>query len=237
MLRTPAALFALVMATVVAFPSLAEPQSPQSSSSSQFEEGVHYERLPIPVETRNAQKVEVVEVFSYACIHCKNFQLELDEWRAGIPEHVDFQRMPATFNETWVALAQAFYTAEALGVTEQVHDPIFSAIHDRNQNLADPALMAEVFQTSAGIKPEQFNQVYRSFSVRSRVQQADARGRAYRLTGTPTLIVDGTFRVDARSAGGNAGMLAVVDHRGAERRAAAEAASVERDGAEVAQAR
>jgi protein dithiol oxidoreductase (disulfide-forming) len=217
MLRKFAVLVAMLVAPVVAPQALAEAQS------SQFQEGVHYERLPVAVETRNPQKVEVIEVFSYACIHCKNFQREVDEWLANIPEHVDFQRLPATFNETWMALAQAFYTAEALGVTEQVHGPIFSAIHDRGRNVADPALMAEIFEASAGVKPEQFNQVYRSFSVRSRVQQADARGRAYRLTGTPTLIVDGLYRVDARMAGSNAGMLAVVDHLVAQRRAAAEA--------------
>jgi protein dithiol oxidoreductase (disulfide-forming) len=218
MLRNLAVLVAMVVAPMVAPKALAE-----SSQSAQFQEGVHYERLPVAVETRNPQKVEVVEVFSYACIHCKNFQVEVEEWLASKPEHVDFQRMPATFNETWMALAQAFYTAEALGVTEQVHAPIFSAIHDRGRNLAEPALMAEIFEASAGIKPEQFNQVYRSFSVRSRVQQADARGRAYRLTGTPTLIVDGLYRVDARMAGSNDGMLAVVDHLVAERRTAAEA--------------
>lgn len=182
-----------------------------------FEEGVHYERLPIPVDTRDDARVEVVEVFSYACIHCKNFQSNIDRWRQDLPEHVDFYRMPATFNASWAALAQAYYTAEALGVTEQVHDPIFRAIHDRGVNLAEPALMAELFETAAGITPDQFNQVYNSFSVRSRVQQADARGRAYRLSGTPTLIVDGRYRVDGRMAGGNDAMLAVVNYLVAQR--------------------
>ena len=60
--------------------------------------------------------------------------------------------------------------------------------------------------------PEQFNQVFNSFSVRSRVQQADGRGRVYRITGTPSLIVDGTYRVDARMAGSHEEMLAVVDY-------------------------
>ena len=209
-------LLALLLAAL-AMPALVAP----ALADAAFEEGVHYERLPIPVDTRDADKVEVVEVFSYACIHCRNFQPAVDQWLADLPEDVDFQRLPATFNPAWAALAQAFYTAEALGVTEQVHGPIFSAIHDRGVNVTDPALMAEVFETAAGIEPEQFNQVYKSFSVRSRVQQADARGRAYRLSGTPTLIVDGTYRVDGRMAGGNAAMLEVVDHLVALRRAEA----------------
>lgn len=190
----------------------------QTLAQAAFEEGKHYERLPIPVDTRDADKVEVVEVFSYGCIHCKNFQSAVDPWRANLPDAVDFYRMPATFNPSWEALAQLYYTAEALGVTEQVHGPIFTAIHDRGVNLTDPKLMAELFEKEAGIDPERFQQVFNSFSVRSRVQQAHARGMAYRLSGTPTLIVDGMYRVDGRMAGGNDQMLAVVDYLVEQRR-------------------
>lgn len=175
-------------------------------------EGVNYERLPVAVETRDPKKVEVVEVFSYACIHCKNFQPLVTAWHAGAPEYVDFYQLPAAFDPTWAKLAQAFYAAEALGVTDKVHDLIFSGIHDRRVNLADPAELATLFKDAAGIEPDQFNQVFNSFSVRSRVQQADAKTRAYRVTGTPTLVVDGQFRVDARMAGGNEAMLRVVDY-------------------------
>lgn len=201
MLRT-----VLAIALLVALPALAGAATPA------YVEGEHYERLPIPVDTRNPEKVEVVEVFSYGCIHCMNFQGPVDAWLEDVPEHVDFYRMPATFSKPWESLAQLFYTAQALDVTGQVHGAIFRAIHNSGVNLTEPDLMAELFETAAGVEPQQFNQVFNSFSVRSRVQQAHARGLAYRLSGTPTLIVDGTYRVDGRMAGGNAEMLAVADY-------------------------
>ncbi len=182
------------------------------ASATDFEEGVHYERLPVAVDTSDPSRIEVVEVFSYACIHCKTFEPAIEAWLETKPEDVDFQRLPATFNQAWAALAQGYYTAEALGVVDQVHGAMFRAIHDRRVNLADPALMAELFEAAAGIPPEQFSQVFNSFSVRSRVQQADGRARVYRITGTPSLIVDGTYRVDARMAGSHEEMLAVVDY-------------------------
>jgi thiol:disulfide interchange protein DsbA len=178
----------------------------------EFQEGVHYERLPVAMETRDPSKVEVVEVFSYACIHCKNFQPVIDAWHADVPADVDFYRLPAAFDATWARLAQAYYAAEALEVTDAVHELIFSGIHDRNINLADPIQLAALFKDAAGVEPDAFNQVFNSFSVRSRVQQADARTRAYRVTGTPTLVVDGQFRIDVRMAGSSAGMVDVVDH-------------------------
>lgn len=194
-----------------------------AAAATAYREGEHYERLPIPVDTRDPNKVEVVEVFSYGCIHCKNFQPAVHQWLQTVPEYVDFQRMPAVFSEQWEALAQLYYAVEALGVTDQVHAAIFEAIHDRGVNLIDPELMAELVQREAGIEPKKFHSVYRSFSVRSRVQQASARGRAYRLTGTPSIVVDGTYRVDGRMAGGNAEMLDVVNYLVEQQRSAEQA--------------
>ena len=125
---------------------------------------------------------------------------------------MDFQRMPAIFNPTWAIFAQAYYTAEVLGVTDQVHAPIFKAIHEQGKDLRDPAAMAVLFETFAGVPKADFDQVYSSFGVRSKMQQAQAHGRAYGLTGTPSMIVDGLFRTDGQMAGSNAMMLEVVDY-------------------------
>ncbi len=190
-----------------------------SLAEAPYQEGKQYERLPIPVDTRDPHKVEVIEVFSYACIHCKNFHDTLVPWVKKQPAYVDFYRMPATFNPSWEALAQLYYTAEALGVTDKVHWPIFQAIHDRGVNLTDPDLAAKLFQQVAGVPPDKFHDVYKSFSVRSRVQQATARSLAYRVTGTPTMIVDGIYRVDGQMAGSNEAMLDVVDYLVAKRHA------------------
>ena len=41
--------------------------------------------------------------------------------------------------------------------------------------------------------------------------QAQAKSRAYGITGVPAMIVNGKYRVDGRMAGSNQGMLDVVD--------------------------
>jgi thiol:disulfide interchange protein DsbA len=185
---------------------------PSALRAEEFSEGVQYAKLPVPVETADPSKVEVVEVFSYACIHCKNFDPALEAWTKQLPENVQFRRVPAIFDPTWALFGQAYYTAQVLGVTDKVHTPIFKAIHEQGVDLRDPQLMAQLFQREAGVDPEKFMQVFNSFGVRSRVQQADAHGRAYGVTGVPTLIVDGRYRVDGRMAGSNAEMLEVVEY-------------------------
>jgi len=180
-------------------------------AAEKFVEGVHFQRLPVAVDTADAEKVEVVEVFSYACIHCYNFDPYVEAWHENQDEGVVFYRMPAIFSADWETLAQAFYTAETLGVSEQVHADLFVGIHERQEDLRKPVMLARVFANMAEVSEADFLAAHNSFSVRSRVQQAKAKGRAYQVTGVPTLIVNGKYRVDGRMAGGNAAMLQVVD--------------------------
>lgn len=195
----------------------------QDAAPQEFVEGVHYQKLDVPVETQDANQVEVVEVFSYACVHCKTFDPKLEAWRETLPEGVAFRRVPAIFDQTWALFAQAFYTAEVLGVSDKVHTPMFVAIHDQGVDLRDPNLIAVLFEQQAGVDQAEFTKVFNSFGVRSRVQQADAHGRAYGVTGVPTLVVDGRYKIDGRMAGNNANMLAIVEYLIAERQSASEA--------------
>lgn len=182
------------------------------AAATEFVEGTHYVRLPVPVDTGESGSVQVVEAFSYACVHCKTFDPALEEWRGEQGQGVAFKRLPAIFNQTWALFAQAYYSAEVLGVTDLVHTPIFKAIHEQGIDLRDPERMARIFETFAEIPKADFDQVYHSFGVRSRLQQAQAHSRAYGITGTPSMIVDGMFRTDGRMAGSNVMMLEVVDH-------------------------
>jgi thiol:disulfide interchange protein DsbA len=181
------------------------------AGAEEFVEGTHYEVLPIGVETRDPAKVEVVEVFSYACIHCFNFDPYVEAWKAQAGDNVLFYRVPAVFNNDWELLAQAFYTAETLGVSDAVHMPLFEGIHNKQQDLRQPAVLAPLFEEYASVQEEDFLTAHNSFSVRSRVQQAKAKTRAYRVTGVPSVIVNGKYRVDGKMAGGNVKMLQVVD--------------------------
>jgi thiol:disulfide interchange protein DsbA len=191
------------------------------SHADAIELGVHYDVLPIPVETADPNKIEVVEVFSYGCPHCFEFEPSVAAWRAKQQSDVQFRRVPATFRKDWMLLAQAYYAAEVLGVVDKVHEPIFEAIHLKGLNPGDPAVLAAVFKESAGVDGEEFLKVLNSFGVRSKVQQADAQGRMYRLQGVPTLIVNGKYTVyNVNVTGGNVDRLTVVDYLVAKERAA-----------------
>ena len=180
-----------------------------------YVEGVHYEAIDIPVKTgfegEQPLKVEVVEVFSYMCIHCYSFDPLLKLWEQNKAEQAVFNRLPAVFSADWELMARAFYTAEILDVSEQMHEPLFEAIHKQPKNLREEDIMAALFLEHAEIPAAEFTESFNSFFVRSRVMQARAKGRAYGITGVPVMIVNGKYRVGGRMAGSNEAMLDVVD--------------------------
>jgi protein dithiol oxidoreductase (disulfide-forming) len=186
-----------------------------------FVQGRHYQVLPVPVRVADPARLEVVEVFSYGCIHCFTMQPAIHAWLETLDGDVEFVRVPAVFDQTWAYLARTYYAAEALGVTESVHGPIFEAIHVRNANVLEPARMARIFEEHAGVGEPEFMRVFNSVGVDTRVRQGDAQTRLYRVQGTPTMIVQGKYRIDGQMAGSNAAMLDVVDFLLAKERGAA----------------
>ena len=181
-----------------------------------YVEGTHYHRIDVPVATGLEQiepkQVEVLEVFSYMCIHCYSFDPLLEQWKStSKPANAVFNRLPAVFSDDWALMAKAFYAAEILGVSDAMHGPLFDAVHVKPTNLRNEDLMARVFEEGAGVDPDEFAKVYNSFFVRSRVMQAQGKSKAYGITGVPTMIVNGKYRVDGRTAGSNQGMLDVVN--------------------------
>ena len=203
------------------------PQAYAADMVSQYVEGTHYKRLPISVETADANTIEVVEVFSYMCVHCFNFDPYVEAWKGLQDDTVKFQRIPAVFSADWEVLAQAFYTGQTLGVLDKVHTPMFEGLHVSRVDLRQAENLQKLFNETADVSEDDFATAHGSFSVRSRVQQAKAKTRAFQVTGVPSMIVNGKYLIDGKMAGGNAAMLQVVDHLVALERNAAAAASAE----------
>ncbi|MEM7101048.1 MAG: thiol:disulfide interchange protein DsbA/DsbL [Pseudomonadota bacterium] len=200
-----------VFLVFVGFTNFALAESAEESAPKNFVAGQHYKVLDVPVKTPDPSKVEVVESFSYMCVHCFNFDPYVEAWKRMQEGDVDFKRMPASFNPDWELMAHAFYTAETLGITAQVHEHIFDGLHNKRQDLRKPENLRVLFSEIAGVSEEDFAAAYNSFSVQGRVRQSNAKTRAYRVTGVPTMIVNGKYLVDGTSAGGNIAMLHVVD--------------------------
>ncbi len=184
-----------------------------------FEEGVHYDVISPAIRTPDPGKIEVVEFFWYGCGHCFTFEPMISQWKKTLAEDVEFRPTPAMWNPTMELHARAFYAAEALGVGETVHPAIFQAMNVDREPLKSEQELAELFEAN-GVSTEDFTKAFNSFGVSSQVRQASARARAAKLTGTPSMMVDGKYFISTRKAGSQANMLKLADYLVAKERAA-----------------
>ncbi|WP_372965196.1 thiol:disulfide interchange protein DsbA/DsbL [Marinobacter sp.] len=181
------------------------------ASAEPWEDGVHYRTLSSPVNTSSEEGVEVAEVFWYGCPHCYNFKPLSEAWEKNAPEFVNYVRLPAVLGESWAPHAVAFYALESMGELDKVHDALFKALAGERRPLNSAEALAD-FVADYGVDAEAFVQAYNSFSVRSRVRQAQAKIMGAQITGTPTMLVNGKYIVSASMAKSHENVLKVVDY-------------------------
>ena len=176
-----------------------------------FVAGTHYVELDNPVNTRDASKVEVIEAFWYGCSHCFRFEPLIANWEEKAQDYVDFTRFPAMWNGLMKIHAQVYYTAEALDALDTVHEPVFDAINIKGNRLQNEAQIGELFAEN-GIAKADFEKAFYSFSVRTKVNQAEKRMQDYQIRSTPNMIVNGKYVITTGEAvRTQADMLEVVD--------------------------
>ena len=176
-----------------------------------FVAGRDYERLPVPVPTGSADgRIEVSEFFIFWCAHCFAFEPELAAWSENKPDYVDLVRIPALFNAAAVLQAQAFYTAEALGLIDEMRGPFYDEIHVRGNPLASRRDIQKFF-TRFGVAEARFDEVFDSFGVQASLERAEDLNRRYRVSSTPSIGVNGKYLTNASMTGTNEVMLEVVD--------------------------
>lgn len=177
----------LTCALPLALARAADPSAPPS-----FEEGKDYIRLPNPVPTSAPDKVEVVELFWYGCPHCYELEPTVREWLKRKPDHVVFVRIPVAFGPTWEAGARAYYAAEALGVLEKMHPPLFEAMHRKSHPSEDE--LAAIF-AEQGVDQEAFRKAYNSFTTETQLRRGNQLAQRYGSRGVPMVIVNGKYDV------------------------------------------
>ncbi|NOT85800.1 MAG: thiol:disulfide interchange protein DsbA/DsbL [Methylococcaceae bacterium] len=175
-----------------------------------FAEEGGYETITPAQPTQNKDKIEVIEFFWYGCPHCYHLEPAIAKWLKSKPKNVDFIRQPAVFSKPWGDHAKAFFTAEALGVLDKVHDDFFDAIQNKEQKL-DTEAQLEKFFVAHGVEAGAFHTAYSSFLVDAKFRQASGMAARYGVTGVPALIVNGKYKITGPSAKSQDNMITVLD--------------------------
>ena len=173
-----------------------------SSVAATYEEGVHYD----VVAERATKKPEVKEFFSFYCPACNNMEALIGEFKPKLDKDVKFKKSHVDFvgvrdPENQQMMSQALATAEVLPQKDKIVAAIFNHIHTKRAKFSELADVKDVF-VAQGVDGDKFDKLMKSFSVNSKAKSLkmnqETMAKKGVLTGVPTIIVNGKYRINSK---------------------------------------
>jgi thiol:disulfide interchange protein DsbA len=145
--------------------------------------------------------------------------------KAALPPNAVFTQRPAAFNpaEDWPMFQRAYVTAEVLGVADRANEGIFDAIWKSGElAVVDPQTnrlksplpsiqdAARVYNKLTGVPIDKFLAASQSFAVEVKMKADDAYVLHGQVDSTPSIVVNGKYRLNVESAGGATQLLQLV---------------------------
>jgi len=195
--------FFLAAMVALCFASIARAQSIELKPNQNF---VVIQQQPL----QDASKIEVIDFFWYGCPYCYELLPQFNEWLKTKPDDVVVRRIPAVLRESWLAQAHMYYTLDVLGEADKFHDRVFDAHHKERLISNIPEQVAE-WALKNGLDKDKWQAAYHSKEVQARVIRAVEMSRAYAVSGTPAIVVDGRFMSTSGMSGGVKNLVPVME--------------------------
>ena len=145
--------------------------------------------------------IQVVEFFSYGCVHCNDFDPQVESWRQRLPAGVQFERSPVTFGSLQYTLfARAYFGLLALGQLEKQHARLFAAVHRNGRTFNDTDQLAQ-FLAGSGADQTTMRRTLDSPRVTERVAAAANLEQRFGVQEIPTLVIAERYRIDVGTVG------------------------------------
>jgi len=157
----------IVSAATAAAPLLAHAQPAVRTP----QEPKDYVRLKNPIPVESGAKIEVLEFFQYSCPHCYAYEPYLAGWRKKLAPDVEYKRIPIAWDNSTMPHVRIYYTLDALGKLDDMHEKVFAAVQKNRQPMINPDQIAD-FMAANGIDRKQWIDTYNSFSVAARANRA-----------------------------------------------------------------
>jgi len=182
--------------------------STSGEASPAYTQGKQYDLVHTPVPAADPAHIRVEEFFCFCCPHCYAVDPMIEEWRKHTAPDVSFEFVPNTLGRPdGEAQQRAFYVAQSLGIEDKIHAPMFRAIHEQHIPMAALASARDLFESVAGVKPADFDQLSSSIVVDGQVRAAEGLAHDYGITSTPSVVVGGKYVIT----GGSPDLTKIMD--------------------------
>jgi thiol:disulfide interchange protein DsbA len=178
----------------------------------QPEPGVNFKPTKEAIPTESKDKIEVIELFWYGCVHCFNMDPYLDKWADNLPKDVTFKRIPAIPRKDWVVSAKAYYALESLGLVNKLHEKLFDAIHkEKILKHNEKKALVNWIAINGKLDKKNVEEAFNSFSMKSKLSRSFKIFKAVGATGVPTMIIDGKYFTSSTMAGGEQNTIDIMN--------------------------
>ncbi|MTJ01439.1 thiol:disulfide interchange protein DsbA/DsbL [Idiomarina piscisalsi] len=158
----------------------------------EFYENEHYEVLDGPA----SKEPDVIEYFSFYCMACYRFEPIAKELALTYPSAFKKSHTSGLSPKPGMGrkMTQAYALALMLNKEQAISERIFKQQFGQRQSIDTQDKLKDIF-VQTGVSEQDFERGYNSFSVKARARQMDKDARDKNITGTPTLIVNGKYKI------------------------------------------
>jgi thiol:disulfide interchange protein DsbA len=179
--------------------------------NAEYDEGIEYIKLT-PEVTTHSDKIEVRELFWYYCGHCYSLEDNVEEWLAVQDKDIDFVRHPAVFSKKWESGAKFFHILDELGLVESHSMKLFKEIHENKNPMKKVADLLNWIESTGVVIDNKEKYLKRNFNIFYKTNKSKRTTKKYKITGVPSVVVNGKYVVTTKTAGSEVELFKVVDY-------------------------
>jgi protein-disulfide isomerase len=194
------AIGALLIIVVAGYVLFGPPSSPTPTPPPTKPIEGNYVPFPNIASTHVTGKVSLIEFFDFTCSHCYDFHK--DTWPIMKNKYGDKIELIDTgipLRESSIPPLEAYEIAKDFGKGEEMKDALFTSFHEEKIDITNPQVLADIAE-NIGLDRQTFSAALSSRSKASIVESNRRLANTYKLTGTPTFVIDGNIKATGTSA-------------------------------------
>lgn len=154
----------------------------------------HYTVVGTKPKPHSVQKVVYEEIINFGCPHCNNLRKASEGIRKQWADRVEFVDIPITFRGQDDSPLRLYHVAKSVGKADLVRDALFDARFVHGVDVFDPGI-CNYLARSLGLGAVYSAEKNKPW-VNEAIQLGIQKSNAYGLTGTPTVVLMGSLKME-----------------------------------------
>lgn len=160
------------------------------------QEGRDYIVLDKPIQSIHPDKIELIKIFSYACVHCQELEHIIKEYTSHLHNSkVVLRAIHVYWMPEFMNLIRISIAVDENKLSHVANQSIFNAVLKERVNLFDEKTTISWLNVQTRFDGKKVAKTYQSNDIKNKAEKMYQLTQKHSLDSTPTLIVDGKYRV------------------------------------------